>query len=436
MIQEEEQMETKKWYKDSVLVKLSVIAVLILALLIPSSWIQSLITEREETQQSMRGEIADKWSGKQLVQGPVLMLPYKKTAAATTFEVAYILPENLNIKANVKTEMHHRGIIDATSYTSKILLNGNFARLELAKLGIDPSLVSYDKAKLIFSISDLKGLKSNPSIKIQNQDYTPEPTYNNDGPFNKGLQVAFAMQKDTDFNFSYTLDLKGTDELSFLHIGKTTDVEVTSDWDSPSYSGRHLPDTHTESKRGFDAKWRMLFYNRPFPQQWTNSDTVLVSKAAGDAVFGVKFSLPVDQYRKTMRTTKYSTLIILLTFVSLFLTELIRKQNIHLFNYILIGAAMVVYYTLLLSFAEHLGYDVAYLISSVSTITLIAWFTSSLMGNSKIAILFGAILSVFYGFIYVLIQLEELSLVIGSCALFIIVALLMYFSRKINWEKH
>jgi inner membrane protein len=435
MIQEQENPEPKKWYADAILIKLTVIAALIVALLIPSSWIQSMIDEREASEQAMRNDVSSKWSGNQLIQGPVLVLPYKK-AGTQYIEYAYILPENLSIKANVKTELFHQGIIDATEYTSKIALNGNFTKPDLTKLGLDPSQILYEKARLIFSVSDLKGLKINPILHIQDQQYNPEPSYNNNTSFSKSLQITFTLAKDEGFTFSYDLDLKGTDQLHFLHIAKTTDVEVSSDWKSPLFSGRYLPDNRNNTATGFTAKWHMLAYNRPFPQQWLNDDTLLLSKKTNEeAIFGVKFSLPVDQYRKTMRTTRYSSLIILLTFVSLFLTEVIRKQKVHVFNYALIGAAMVVYYTLLLSFAEHLGYDIAYLIASVSTIILIAWFTSSLLGNKQVAFLFGIILSIFYGFIYVLIQLEELSLLIGSCALFVIIALLMYFSRKINWEK-
>jgi inner membrane protein len=288
----------------------------------------------------------------------------------------------------------------------------------------------------VFSLSDLKGLINNPAVQINKQSYVPEPIYGDNSPFEKGLQVTFALPNEDSLAFSYTLDLKGSNTLSFLHTGKTTDVEVTSDWKSPGFDGRYLPDSRSIGANGFTAKWHMLYYNRPFPQQWLNDDSLLTKKNKEEATFGVRMQLPVDQYRETTRTAKYSILVILLTFVSLFLTELIRRQRIHLFNYTLIGAAMIVYYTLLLSFSEHMGFSIAYLIASVSTITLISWFTSSLLNNKSMALLFGSILGTFYGFIYVLVQLEELSLLIGSMALFIIVALLMYFSRKINWDRH
>jgi inner membrane protein len=452
MITEEEKarfFENPKhaWY-DSILVKLGIIALLILLLLIPSAWIQSMIEEREQSQQDTLTSMTDAWADSQLITGPILVIPYKlrfiekdknnKEVSGFNTEYAYVLPESLNIKATVGTELHRKGIADITQYQSKIAVHGNFAKLDLSKLGLPLDDLMPEKARLVFSFSDMKGLTSNPVINIQGQSIPAEPFFNdNKTSFNNGLQVNFPVAQNTGFAFDYTFDLKGTNELNFMQLGKTTNVEVTGDWKSPNFEGRYAPEKSQKDNNGFNAKWKVLDYNRPFPQQWLGNDTLLTSKKTVDqASFGVKFSLPIDQYRKTMRTTKYSCLIILLTFVSLFLTELIRKQRIHVFNYILIGAAMIVYYTLLLSFAEHLGYDAAYLIASVSTITLISWFTSSLLANKNVAFLFAAILSIFYGFIYVIIQLEELSLLIGSIALFVVVALLMYFSRKINWEKH
>ena len=441
------QPKQNTWNQDSILIKLGVITVIILLLLIPSAWIQSLVTDREGYQQENLKNVADKWAGNQLVQGPVMALPYRKmvtenNSAGTpvTHEVTktlYVLPQTLSMKAGIQTEKYSSGVYDAIVYNSKVNVTGSFNQPDLGDLSIDPATVQYDKAKLIFSISDLKGLKNNPEVNIQGQHYAPEPSENENMPLSNGLQVSFPLKKDQGFNFSYQLDLKGSNALNFLDIGKTTDVEVNSDWKHPDFNGRYLPDTRAVNDRGLNAKWQMLYYNRPFPQQWTDGDSVLTNKKAlTDAVIGVKLQLPIDQYRKILRTTKYSTLIILLTFVSLFLAEMIKKERIHLFNYTLIGAAMVVYYTLLLSFAEQIGYNYAYLLSSASTIGLIAIFTSSLLKNRNVALLFAFILFVFYGFIFIIIQLEELSLLFGSVALFIIIAALMYFSRKINWYKH
>lgn len=434
----------KTWFRESILIKLGVIAIIMLALLIPSFWIQNLIQEREGYQSQVIGEVSNQWSTEQLVQGPILVLPYKKTATVnpedksknSTTGTIYILPQNLQIKAGVKTGVLKKGIYEVTVYNSKVDVSGTFSKPDVTNLGIDPADILYDKARLVFSISDLKGLKNNPAIKIAGQNYNPEPATDPQSPFTDGLQVNFPLQKDQDFTFSYQLDIKGTNNLSFTHLGKITDVEINSDWTNPVFDGRYLPDHRTISDKGFDAKWHLLYYNRPFPQQWADRDSLLSGTRSQAVVFGVKMQLAVDQYRKITRTAKYSSLIILLTFISLFLTELIRKQRVHLFNYILIGASMVVYYTLLLSLSEQMGYNWAYLVSSVSTIGLISTFTASLLKNKQAALLFAFILSLFYGFIFIIIQLEELSLLVGSIALFFIVAVLMYFSRKINWDNH
>jgi inner membrane protein len=426
------------WFRESITVKLVFIGFLILVLLIPSSLIDDLIRERSGRQDEMIRDIADKWSGSQVIKGPVLIIPYRKTIKVTeagkegtkeVIETLYILPENLRVKAALNPETLHRGMFDAVVYNSSIKLSGNFAKADQLML---------DKAKLTFSISDLKGLKNNPVITAAGQHVTAEPSFTGHEVFKNSLQTNINLTATTDgaFTFDYTLDLKGSQDLHFLHLGKTTDVEVSGNWPSPSFDGRYLPDSRHIDAQGFAAKWRMLYYNRPFPQQWVNDNDLLDDeKKQEDATFGVKLRLPVDQYQKTTRTSKYAILIILLTFISLFLTEVIRKQRIHPFNYVLIGAAMIIYYTLLLSFSEQVGYNLAYLIASVSTIVLISVFIASLLKNKIAAALFALILSIFYIFIYVIIQLEDLALMIGSIALFIITGMLMYFSRKINWDK-
>jgi inner membrane protein len=434
------------WLKESVTVKLVFIGVLILLLLIPSALIQNLIQERADRQEDTIKQVSDQYSGSQLIQGPVLVIPYKKqvkendnSGKEITKEVIknlYVLPNELNYRANLSPDVLHRGIFEVVVYSSSIKVSGNFIKADLNQLSISADQLMPDKARLLFSVSDLKGLKTNPQIKVAGQMVTAEPAYG-DNPLSNSLQVAINLSGmlDKAIPFEFHLDLKGSQELNFMHFGKTTDVALTGNWGTPSFGGRYLPDHRDVHNGKFAAEWRMLYYNRPFPQQWADDNNVLNNKKANDAIFGVKLIMPVDQYQKTMRSSKYSLLIIMLTFISLFLTELIGKQKVHVFNYILIGASMIIYYTLLLSFSEQVGFNLAYLIASVATIALIATFLASLLKNKKAAALFSFILTLFYTFIYVIIQLEDLALMVGSIALFIIVAALMYFSRKINWDR-
>jgi len=435
------------WLKESVSVKLAFIGLLIILLLAPSVLVQNLIQERAQRQDETEKQVSDQYSGEQLIQGPVLVIPYKKQLKESdnsgkeiikdVTNNLFLLPNELNYNANVSPDILHRGIFEVVVYNGTVKVSGNFSKADLASLSITADQLMPEKAKLLFSISDLKGLKTNPQLKIAGQTATAEPAFG-DTVFASGLQVAVNLSGmvDKSIPFEFNLDLKGSKELSFLHLGKTTDVTVKGNWSSPSFDGRYLPDTRNIDTKSntFDAKWRMLYYNRPFPQQWVDDLNVLKTKKADDATFGVKLRLPVDQYQKTTRSSKYAILIIMLTFISLFLTEMISKHRIHVFNYVLIGAAMIVYYTLLLSFSEQVGFTFAYLIASAATVILVAAFLRSLIKSFKTAGLFAFILSLFYAFIYVIIQLEDLALLVGSVALFLVVATLMYFSRKINWQ--
>lgn len=434
-------------FGQSVLPKLALIAILTLLLLIPSNWIQDLIRERQERQSEVIKEISEKWAGKQLLEGPILVLPYKTTVAYkdTAVKVGYksiltniyILPETLNMVSYVDTEVLHRGIFDAVVYNTKIKVRGKFSPLELKKPGLDPKLIQWDKAKVDIGLSDLKGLKNTPNIKLADTNYTVEPDFTGLQLFSNNLIISpdLSAKKNTSLEFSFDLDLRGSSELNFLPLGKTTTVTVKGPWKNPSFTGRYLPEERNISPSGFTATWKMPYFNRPYPQQWLAEASVLNNTPTNTASFGVKFILPVDQYQKTMRSAKYAILVIVLTFVSLFFTELIRKRKVHLLQYVLIGAAMSIYYTLLLSLSEQVGFNSAYLIASIATVALIGSFIAALMKNKGAAVVFSGILIVFYSFIYVIIQLQDLALLFGSVGLFLTIAALMYVSARIEWSR-
>jgi inner membrane protein len=436
----------ENWFGESVLVKLGLIGFLTLLLLIPSNLIQDLIRERQNRQNEVIREISDKWSGSQLVNGPVMVLPYKtmisqkdadgKISYKETMTNIYILPEILNIASHADPEILHRGIFDAVVYNTRIKINGKFSALELKKSGINPEQVQWGKAKVIIGMSDLKGLKNNPAIKLDQSVYNAEPDFTSPGLFGNDLMVLpdLSTGKNTAVNFSFDLDLRGSSDLSFRHLGKSTSVTIDGKWDNPSFTGRYLPESRSISARGFTATWKMPYFSRVYPQQWIEEKTVFAADKS-DSTFGVKFILPVDQYQKTMRSAKYSILVILLTFISLFFSELINKKKIHLLQYVLIGAAMTIYYTLLLSFSEQVGFNSAYLIASAATIILIGLFIATVLKNRRPAIVFAGILTVFYSFIFVIIQLQDLALLFGSIGLFIIVSVLMYLSSRMEWTK-
>lgn len=434
------------WLGESILVKSAIIGFLTLVLLIPSSLIQDLIKERQNRQDEVIEEVSDKWSGTQLIEGPVMVIPYKtlitekdnagKTVILESIKNIYILPETINILSSANPKILSRGIFDAVVYNAKVSVKGKFSAIELEKSGLNPAMIQWEKAKVVIGLSDLKGLKNNPSIRLGNSSYAVEPDFNSLKLFSNNLVILpnLTASKNSALDFSFELDLRGSNELKFQHLGKSTTVQLEGKWNNPSFIGRYLPEHPKANNDGFKAIWKMPYFNRPFPQQWTDVNTTLYTEK-NKAEFGVKFILPVDQYQKTMRSAKYSILIILLTFIALLFTEILHKRKVHLLQYVLIGAAMTIYYTLLLSFTERVGFNLAYLLASTATVILIGTFIATLLKNRTPAIIFSAILTTFYLFIFVIIQLEELALLFGSIGLFVIVSVLMYLSAKMDWNR-
>lgn len=456
------------WIKESVTIKLMSIGFLILILMIPSSWIESLITERQMRAESVIREISDKWSGEQTISGPVLVVPFLKREKIDKgkegieirewTQKAFFLPEQLTIDGKVNPQVLHRGIFEAAVYESTISMQSQFVKPDFAKLSIDAKDVLWKDAYLVLGINDLRGISKNPIIKAGVADLISEPSnqiglstqfsqstndssdgdratavgYSQSSIIENGLIAKLPWQKPEDFisQVSISLGLKGSTLLYFVPAGKTTHVQLEGPWADPSFTGSFSPSDRKVSEAGFSATWNILHYNRPFAQQWVGEG----QKLSGSE-FGVRLLIPVGQYQKSMRTAKYGVLVILLTFVALFMVEIMRKIRIHPFQYILIGAALIIYYSLLLSFSEHVGYNIAYLISSIATVVLVSLYSLTFLITKRLVLIFSVLLSFFYTFIFVIIQLQDYSLLLGSIGLFLIIGLIMYFSKNIQWYK-
>lgn len=449
-----------RWLKESIMIKLVSIGFLILILLIPSSWISSLISERQSRSGEVINEITDKWSSAQTVLGPVLVIPFTKVETVTRWEKgervqevvksihrAYFLPEKFSVKGAIAPEVRHRGIYQAVVYTSDIDISAEFANPDFSKWEITDDLVHWKDASLVIGIADQRGINEDPLILSGEKKYVAEPAgdigvllYRTEN-YSDAATVApqtgesgilasleWASRSDVKTAFNIALKLKGSDGIYFVPAGKSTQINLSSTWASPSFEGRMLPDNHQVSEKGFDANWKVLSYNRPFSQQWQDQEQIL-----GGSDLGVRLLIPADEYQKSMRTSKYDVLIIILAFTSLFLVEITARLRIHPFQYILIGAALIIYYTLLLSFSEHFGYNIAYIISSLATVILLTLYSISFLRSRALVTLFGGLMTIFYVFIFVIIQAEDFSLLLGSIGLFLIIAVIMYFSRNIRW---
>jgi inner membrane protein len=428
-----ETVVTNVWQKSKLLIKGLLIGGLVLLLLIPAYFVQNVITEREARQKEAFTEVSSKWAGRQNITGPVLVLPYNETVTGDKGQVvilkklAYILPDNLIVESSVKPEERHRGIFQVMLYSSEIKMSGKFNSIPLQQLKIDPAQVLWNEAYVCMDLADSKGLKEEINLVWNDSTVTLNPSAINNGVMKEGFMSQVNTSPDIAIKFSSSISINGSEQLLFTPVGKETTVKLNSTWPDPSFTGGQLPD-HRISDSGFVATWKSLAHTRNFPQAWKENTYNLQS-----ASFGADLFIPVNGYQKTMRSVKYAILCILLTFAAFFIIETVNKKSVHPFQYALIGLALILFYTLLLSISEYTGFNTAYIIASAATVGLIAWFVKGLLQSSKLTTVLGIVLVLMYSYIFTILQLQDYSLLLGSIGLFLTLAVIMHFSKKIQW---
>jgi inner membrane protein len=453
-----ERKRTGRDARSSVLLKLFVTVLLGLILLVPASMIENLVEERAASREQAVRDISGKWGAEQTIGGPVLTVPFRQRASRTSggkeetfWETGYahFMPADLVIEGRIDPQVRHRGIYDAVLYNTKLKISGSFATPDLTVWGIKDEDIYWGSAVLTLGIPDMQGIRDRIRLKWNEQDLLFHPGLEEQDIFASGVTAELDPKAFTKANelrlteshpgihdrgamhtFSVDLDLNGSQQLGFLPLGKETRVKLTSNWPDPSFSGTFLPETREVSAKGFTASWKVLDLNRNFPQQWLGSSQMIKGSE-----FGVGLMLPVDNYHQTTRSLKYAVMFIGLTFLTFFLVEILRKMRLHPIQYLLAGIAMVVFYLLLLSFSEQMGFGLAYLLASAGVIGLITLYMGTIFRRALTTFILFLILTLLYGYLYVLLEMQDYSLLLGSLGLFAILALVMYLTRKIDWYK-
>lgn len=419
--------------KHSIGARLAIIAFLSIIFLIPSLLIQELISERKNRRDSVAEEISQKWGKEQTITGPVISVPYKHyfendDKVEQTIRYAHFLPEDLNIKGVIATEVRYRGIYKVIVYNTNLSVSGNFPSPDLNGFNIPPGDFMLEDAFVSVGISDMTGIKDIITINWDNQEYPANPGIESNDVLESGISISPDLEAGKEYHFNFELNLNGSSGLLFSPVGKQTNIQLSSDWPNPSFTGNFLPVEREVNSSGFSSEWKVLHLNRNFPQQWLGPN-----QEVSNSAFGVDLLLSVDEYQKTMRTAKYSIMFISLTFLTFFMIELLSKKVIHPVQYLLIGLALLIFYTLLLSVSEYLVFNIAYLLASTAIILLITVYSYSVLSDKlKTGIIFG-VLVILYGYLYILMQLQDYALLMGSLGLFIILALVMYLTRNIDW---
>jgi inner membrane protein len=427
--------------RNKMLFKCFVIFLIIMFLFIPQFFINKLVEERQGRQEDVCSQIVKTWGDSETISGPILAIPYRAIVPATANEkafytkrYAYIMPETLDINSTLKPDTKRVSIFNISIYESNIKVKGLFKNINWQKLNIATEDVYWNDARLLIGINDYKGLMQAATVNWDGKEYIAEPAFEDRSILNNALQVAVPISLSDlqlEHNFSCNLALRGTKSLNFIPVANQTNVSLETKWNSPRFSGNYPASYNADFKTNpLIAKWSVLGINKNFPPIWKNENVNFNNDA-----FGISLIQPMDSYAKTLRSVKYAMLIIALTFLIYFFVELRQKKSVNAIQYILVGFALIIFYLLLLSISEYIGFNLAYLFSCFGTIGLISIYTGSVFADKKIMFSFAGFLSLIYLFIFLLIQLEDGALLIGSIGLFIILSLVMYASKKINWTE-
>ena len=428
---------TINYISRSITLKILTIGILILLLLIPAVMIQNLIKERQYRRDSVVSEINRKWGGSQTLTGPFITVPYKNfykdINGEKQFNLKYlhILPEILSITGEIDPEVRYRSLFETVVYSTKLKFTGDFKIPQPDQLNIEPGDIMWGKAYLSIGITDMRGIEDNIDILFGESTHVTNPGLKTADIAAAGVSTPIDLSLPNGTGkFSFALNLKGSDQIAFIPVGKTSNVNVHSTWSSPSFEGAFLPDRRDMKKDGFFAAWKILHLNRTYPQFWEGKQYNILPSS-----FGVKLILTADIYRKSMRLAKYAIMFLFFTFASFFFSEAINKQRIHPIQYILIGIAILVFYTLVLSLSEYMGFNFAYILSAASVTLIISGYARAIVPNKYFALTIMSILAVLYGYLFIVLQLEDYALLLGSIGLLVITATVMFMTRKINWYK-
>jgi inner membrane protein len=340
----------------------------------------------------------------------------------------------LTIEATANTETRSRGIFNAKVYTADIELSGVFAQPDFRETGFAPKAIDWDRAVVMLTVQDLQGIAENVSVA-----WGPEK---NPVAFKPGLIPELAnvaginarvslTPEGTGSPFSIALKLRGSSDLQFAAAGETTEASARSNWPHPSFQGNFLPLTRQIDNQGFSATWKIPHLARNLPQAMPTPDALPNGLAL--ATFGVSFFEPVNFYLLVERALKYAILFIGFAFLSFFLIETLSGSRIHGVQYLLVGGAQVVFYLLLLSLSEQVGFDLAYALATLATVLLLALYAWSALKSGGGALIVFSVMSALYALLFLLLKQEDYALVIGACAAFVAIAVTMFATRNVNW---
>lgn len=430
--------------------KMASIAILGLLLLIPLVMLDEVLRERLQRRDAAVRDVTSGWGSEQVVVGPVLVVPYRYAqqtwrdqlvngraerveTSETLTRRAFFLPSLFKAEGQLDPSRLHRGIYGAVVYRGTVRLSGVFARPSFEEWNVDPQQVLWDQAEIALAITDLRGAQKALAVTIGETAIPLEPGSRLDGlAGGVHARVKGLWPQADSLPFDIAVTLNGSRSLRFAPVGVNNDVRIASAWPDPSFQGAFLPLERSVRADGFTARWQMSYYGRSYPQQWT--DTNAVTPALFNAsLFGVDLVSGVDSYRSVERSIKYGVLVIALIFTAFFLFEVLAASRIHPFQYTLVGLALCLFYLALLALSEVLSFVAAYWIGAAVATLMISLYSVKPLRSRGRAGLAAAGLTATYGFLFVVLRLQDYSLLVGTAGLVLALAIVMYVTRNIDW---
>lgn len=425
-------------------VKLIVVCVLALLMTIPAFFVSGLVKERTQRRQEVIKDISSHVGGEQTLLGPTLAIPYlippRSRADSTVHGMYVVFSAQASASIKTTTEERHRSLFKVPVFQADMRLDANFDLTGVPTSAPAGAELDWNRAEIVIGVSDARGALADGSLTVEGKAFTlvpaaicPDITI---GDSNQPLRLILlgviagsVARPNGQFSVSSTLRFSGAQRLAMLAYGKTTHVVIQGDWPNPSFDGGYLPASRTLSGRGFNAEWSVPFIARGVRAEGSGESLT----GLGGTDLGVSFIELVDPYQSVNRSLKYVLLFLGLIFLSYFVFEVSTGKRVHPAQYVLVGIAQIIFYLLLLSFAERIGFDLAFLVGGAATVTLLSINAGWLFASRAEAIKASVILTLLYILIYMLLRLEDNALLVGAVASFVAIAAAMYLTRKIDW---
>jgi len=437
--------------------KFFLIGFLTMILMVPLFVVWGLNGERQSRANRAQTEVAQSWGGSQTIRGPALIVPvtvqeaYEADGQQRVRErrrFAVFLPETLSFDAATKSKILKRSIFETTVFSADLTITGRFGDIALQQFSDAILKADWANAVVALNLTSLSSLKDSVQLVVDGAGTAPfEPSLGlagaalNSSFYNNGIHAKpFANQPGGDggvtsrpgFGFSIKLAFTGSRQLFFSAAGRSTDVTVKSDWPHPSFAGAFLPDKRTIDKTGFSASWHVPHLARSVPQVFWAGSAVFQGLAKAD--FGVRYFVPVDHYNLVDRALKYGLLFIAVAFGAVFVLELLSTKRINPVQYFLVGLAMILFYLILLSLSEHVGFKWAYVTAAAATGIMLSIYVGMALASRLRGLIMMIVFILLYGLLYLLLRLEDYALLAGSLAGFVLLTAGMFGTLRVDWS--